>query len=79
MNCPVCNVELKASERQGIEIEYCPQCLGIWLDHDELEKIIERFVCDPGANGDNPHSERARYNSGRHQEEWIGEMLDYDD
>jgi Zn-finger nucleic acid-binding protein len=42
MKCPVCNVELKIAERQGIEIDYCPQCRGIWLDRGELDKIIER-------------------------------------
>jgi hypothetical protein len=35
-------VELKIAERQGIEIDYCPQCRGIWLDRGELDKIIER-------------------------------------
>lgn len=30
------------TERQGIEIDYCPQCRGVWLDHGELDKIIER-------------------------------------
>ena len=42
MNCPVCNVNLVMSERQGIEIDYCPQCRGVWLDRGELDKIIER-------------------------------------
>ncbi len=43
MYCPVCkNVELKMSDRQGIEIDYCPQCRGVWLDRGELDKIIER-------------------------------------
>jgi uncharacterized protein len=42
MNCPNCNVQLVMSERQGIEIDYCPQCRGIWLDRGELDKIIER-------------------------------------
>lgn len=42
MDCPVCKVELKMSERQGIEIDYCPQCRGVWLDRGELDKIIER-------------------------------------
>ncbi|WMW79657.1 zf-TFIIB domain-containing protein [Undibacterium cyanobacteriorum] len=43
MKCPVCdNVNLLMSERQGIEIDYCPQCRGIWLDRGELDKIIER-------------------------------------
>ncbi len=43
MKCPVCKtVDLKISERQGIEIDYCPQCRGVWLDRGELDKIIER-------------------------------------
>ena len=42
MSCPVCDVALTMSERQGIEIDYCPQCRGIWLDRGELDKIIER-------------------------------------
>lgn len=43
MLCPVCtNTQLVMSERQGIEIDYCPQCRGVWLDRGELDKIIER-------------------------------------
>lgn len=42
MNCPVCNVGLVLSERQGIEIDYCPKCRGVWLDRGELDKIIEK-------------------------------------
>lgn len=42
MQCPVCRVNLVMSERQGIEIDYCPQCRGVWLDRGELDKIIER-------------------------------------
>lgn len=43
MKCPVCNdTNLVMSERQGVEIDYCPQCRGVWLDRGELDKIIER-------------------------------------
>lgn len=43
MNCPVCvDVTLQISVRQGVEIDYCPRCRGIWLDRGELDKIIER-------------------------------------
>ncbi|MEI7695890.1 MAG: zf-TFIIB domain-containing protein [Chlorobium sp.] len=42
MKCPACNVDLLLSERQGIEIDYCPSCRGVWLDRGELDKIIER-------------------------------------
>ena len=41
-DCPRCGATLTMSERQGIEIDYCPQCRGVWLDRGELEKIIER-------------------------------------
>ncbi len=42
MQCPVCNVELKIADRQGVEIDYCPKCRGVWLDRGELDKLIER-------------------------------------
>jgi Zn-finger nucleic acid-binding protein len=42
MPCPVCKVALVMSDRQGVEIDYCPQCRGVWLDRGELDKIIER-------------------------------------
>ena len=44
MNCPNCNVALLMSERLGIEIDYCQNCRGIWLDRGELDKIIEKSV-----------------------------------
>lgn len=42
MKCPNCNVNLTMSERQGVEIDYCPDCRGVWLDRGELDKIIEK-------------------------------------
>ena len=42
MDCPTCSVPLVMSDRQGIEIDYCPKCRGVWLDRGELDKIIER-------------------------------------
>lgn len=42
MNCPNCNTTLSITDRQGIEIDYCPNCRGIWLDRGELDKILER-------------------------------------
>jgi uncharacterized protein len=44
MPCPVCKVALVMSDRQGVEIDYCPQCRGVWLDRGELDKIIERSI-----------------------------------
>jgi Zn-finger nucleic acid-binding protein len=46
MPCPVCNIPLAMSDRQGVEIDYCPQCRGVWLDRGELDKIIERSTRD---------------------------------
>jgi len=42
MPCPVCKTGLTMSERQGVEIDWCPTCRGVWLDRGELDKIIER-------------------------------------
>lgn len=41
-DCPRCGSTLAMSERQGIEIDYCPSCRGVWLDRGELDKLIER-------------------------------------
>jgi Zn-finger nucleic acid-binding protein len=42
MQCPVDGTTLQMSERAGIEIDYCPQCRGVWLDRGELDKIIAK-------------------------------------
>jgi Zn-finger nucleic acid-binding protein len=42
MPCPICKLALVMTERQGVEIDYCPQCRGVWLDRGELDKILER-------------------------------------
>lgn len=43
MNCPVCvSTPLTVTERQGIEIDFCPKCRGVWLDRGELDKILDR-------------------------------------
>ncbi|MBY4893390.1 hypothetical protein A8B78_20295 [Jannaschia sp. EhC01] len=44
MQCPVDGTTLVMSDRQGVEIDYCPTCRGVWLDRGELDKIIERSV-----------------------------------
>ncbi|WP_373635660.1 zf-TFIIB domain-containing protein [Yoonia sp. SS1-5] len=42
MKCPIDGTTLMIADRSGIEIDYCPQCRGVWLDRGELDKIIER-------------------------------------
>ena len=65
MQCPVCRVPLAMSDRQGIEIDYCPQCRGVWLDRGELDKIIERSAVEsqPAAP---PPPQPQRYDDPRH-------------
>jgi uncharacterized protein len=83
MNCPVCNNStLMMSERQGIEIDYCPNCRGVWLDRGELDKIIER-----SGNGDfsqKRSDDRFRRDSDdpthgykKKKESFIGDLFDF--
>ena len=88
MNCPVCNVTLAISEKQGIEIDYCPKCRGIWLDRGELDKIIERSASEaPFTSWSNQpyqkHSgDHAKYrgDSGYHRQHrsksWLSDLFD---
>jgi Zn-finger nucleic acid-binding protein len=54
MQCPTDGTTLVMSERSGIEIDYCPQCRGVWLDRGELDKIIERSAPQSGASAPRP-------------------------
>jgi Zn-finger nucleic acid-binding protein len=72
------------SERLGIEIDYCPQCRGVWLDRGELDKIIERSVREtaPGAALQVPPAAPrpmpAQYDSGHdHRDEHHGDRQGY--
>ncbi|NML06765.1 hypothetical protein HHL13_13340 [Sphingomonas sp. G-3-2-10] len=71
MACPVDGTTLTMSERQGIEIDYCPACRGVWLDRGELDKIIERNTAVPPgvARGDDRQDyeeQRQRGHGGGH-------------
>ena len=43
MKCPIDEIQLQMTERQGVEIDYCPKCRGIWLDRGELDKILDKM------------------------------------
>lgn len=60
MKCPSCSEVLLISEKKGIEIDYCPNCRGIWLDRGELEKIIERSA-DHYSKRENYEEDYKRY------------------
>lgn len=71
MTCPHCQESLQMTERQGIEIDYCPRCRGVWLDRGELDKILERSAHEedrrpPDASFPRPlgaggHSDRGKH------------------
>jgi len=49
MKCPIDDSPLSVSSREGVEIDFCPQCRGVWLDRGELDKIIDRAANALGA------------------------------
>ena len=69
MKCPVCaDTDLLMSDRQGIEIDYCPKCRGVWLDRGELDKIIERSAGNSRQSAAAPQGEyRGRPSHGDHE------------
>lgn len=91
MNCPVCkDTKLEISERQGIEIDYCPDCRGVWLDRGELDKIIERTNQNMSSRPDFDPDERSYgkgkyddddhhkgYHKKKKKEGFLGELFDF--
>ena len=70
MKCPQCNdVTLVMAERQGVEIDYCTQCRGVWLDRGELDKLIER-------SADMPRPRDRSYAPRNRRSSWLGEIFD---
>ncbi len=88
MQCPVFKtVHLTMAERSGIEIDYCPQCRGVWLDRGELDKIIERATPAPAPQAVAPvpqyapspaHAPHAGYYKKKRREGFLGELFDFD-
>jgi Zn-finger nucleic acid-binding protein len=91
MKCPVCKeVDLVMADRQGVEIDYCPTCRGVWLDRGELDKIVER---SPGMQASSS-AERNKFDDGGDEEDgggggrsdrrgrkqsWFSNLLDFGD
>lgn len=69
MKCPLCDVDLQMAERQGIEIDYCPKCRGVWLDRGELDKIIERANAESPAREPAPRRDEPAYRDERKYDE----------
>lgn len=92
MNCPVDNTTLQMTSRDGVEIDYCPSCRGVWLDRGELDKVIERSSGgghsspdryeQPRHNfddRDNSHHDDHRYNDHKKhkKESFMGDLFDF--
>ena len=84
MNCPTDGATLVMSDRAGVEIDYCPQCRGVWLDRGELDKILERSAT-VGAPADSaaprmdaPQPRYDNYNQGyqKRPKNWLSEIFD---
>ena len=84
MNCPVCNIELKMGDRQGVEVSYCPNCRGIWLDRGGLDKIIERCLGASARESNNRHRDHEHHrdhddeyeHDGRRRKSFLSNLFD---
>lgn len=87
MKCPTCpETALVMTDRQGVEIDYCPTCRGVWLDRGELDKLIERSATaaparlDRSSKGrepgfvDSDWADRPRNTSRRRS--WLSDIFD---
>ncbi len=88
MLCPTCkNVNLAMTDRQGIEIDYCPNCRGIWLDRGELDRLIERaeqtapthapWRQEGDARRDDRHHDRHARGYPKRRKSLLGELFDF--
>jgi Zn-finger nucleic acid-binding protein len=81
MKCPVCKEpDLVMADRQGVEIDYCPKCRGVWLDRGELDKIIERSGTQQRTQAfDSREEDREREQDNERpyrKRSWLGDLFD---
>lgn len=88
MPCPICKTGLTMSDRQGVEIDFCSTCRGVWLDRGELDKIIERSMQDaaPARRESEPQirghrqggydDDDSRYRHGKRKKSFLSELFD---
>ncbi|WP_062521287.1 zf-TFIIB domain-containing protein [Demequina silvatica] len=93
MKCPVDSATLVMSDRNGVEIDYCPECRGVWLDRGELDKIIDRSAQQPAPQQqrdsrgyddrrrDERYDQRGYDNRGypqkKRKESFLGDLFDF--
>lgn len=64
LTCPNCNISMNQANRQGIELDICPHCRGVWLDRGELEKLLAPLRDGPKDDfyrRDHLHGHRSEY------------------
>jgi Zn-finger nucleic acid-binding protein len=90
MKCPNCSdISLVITDRQGVEIDYCPTCRGIWLDRGELDKLLDRaaaaapatMVSSPARRGGQPDFEDSDFRRGQpylrdRKKTWLNDIFD---
>ena len=85
MICPRCNSNLALSNTHDIEIDYCPNCRGVWLDRGELEKIIDRsgsygspYMGNNDYHHDSHHDKHHGYeHRSKHRKGFFSELFDF--
>ncbi|MCR9150145.1 MAG: zf-TFIIB domain-containing protein [Rhodobacteraceae bacterium] len=86
MQCPIDGTQLVMTDRNGVEIDYCPSCRGVWLDRGELDKIIERSMAQaapppppqpaqrPARGYDEDYEDRRRY---KKRDSFLSDLFDF--
>ncbi|WP_306115281.1 MULTISPECIES: zf-TFIIB domain-containing protein [unclassified Roseovarius] len=87
MQCPIDGTQLVMTDRNGVEIDYCPQCRGVWLDRGELDKIIERNMTQtppppppqhaPERSYDHGHGYDTRPRKKKKRDSFLSEIFDF--
>lgn len=76
MKCPIDGTDLQMADRLGVEIDYCPQCRGVWLDRGELDKIIDRSSAGASVRPEDEEDERDQ--GGGRRRGFLGRLFDFD-
>ena len=79
MKCPICEIEMKNTERNDVELDYCTQCRGVWLDRGELEKIIATVESQPHKRKTDDHDDHDGHDDrGRYERQTESQQRDSD-
>lgn len=78
MKCPIDGTLLETSARAGVEINYCPQCRGVWLDRGEMEKIVENSASDASKSPEGEYDEDGYHPTTRNKtKSFLSELFDF--